>query len=62
MTYKIICDVVNNKVVVNLPSNFKNSKKVSFLVDDFVDLKTTKLEQMKLAAVDSLFIDDIIFI
>ena len=59
MTYKIVCLVNNNQVVVTLPPDFSNKKQVTVIVDDQVDNKAKKLEMMKIASNDPLFLSDI---
>jgi hypothetical protein len=59
MTYKIVCLVNNNQVVVTLPPDFSNKKQVTVIVDDQVDNKAKKLEMMKIASNDPLFLADI---
>ncbi len=59
MTYRQVCSVNNNQVIVTLPPDFKNKKQVTVVVDDEVDTKAQKLEQLKHAATDPLFLADI---
>ncbi|CAG5018485.1 hypothetical protein DYBT9275_06011 [Dyadobacter sp. CECT 9275] len=59
MTYKIVCPVENNQVILNLPPDFKDTKQVTIYVDDQIDVKGQKLEAMKMAAQDPLFLADI---
>jgi len=59
MTYKQVCSVDNNQVVVKLPANFGNNKQVTVLIDDQVDSRDQKLAQLKDALNDPLFIADI---
>jgi len=59
MTYKTICLVKNNQVILTLPPNFRNKKEVTVYVDDQVDIKAQKLDAMKMAANDPLFLADI---
>jgi hypothetical protein len=59
MTYRKVCSVENNKVIINLPDDFKGKKQVMVVVDDLADTKAQKLELMKLAAKDPLFLADI---
>ena len=59
MTYRKIYSVENNKVIINLPDDFKGKKQVMIVVDDLADNKAQKLELMKLAANDPLFLSDI---
>ena len=59
MTYRIVCPVNNNQVVITLPPDFGDKKQVTVFVDDQVDNKTQKLEQLKMASTDPLFLADI---
>ena len=59
MTYKQVCKVNNNQIINTLPDDFKNKKQVTIVIDDEVDTKTQKLEMMKQAAKDPLFLSDI---
>lgn len=59
MTYKIICPVKNNQVIVTLPPDFYDKKQVTIYVDDQVDTKFQKLEALKMAMNDPLFLADI---
>lgn len=59
MTYKIICPVKDNKVVVELPPDFAGKKQVTIYVDDQVDVRSEKLEALKHASNDPLFLTDI---
>ena len=44
MTYKIVCPVQNNQVILTLPPDFKDKNQVTVYIDDQVDLKSSKLE------------------
>ena len=59
MTFKIICPVKNNQVTVTLPPDFTDKKQVTVYVDDQVDISYQKLEALKKAAHDPLFLADI---
>ena len=59
MTYKIICPVKDNQVIVNLPPDFINKKQVTIYIDDQVDSRSQKLVYLKMALNDSLFLADI---
>ncbi len=59
MTYRIICPVKNNQVVVDLPPDFSDKKQVIVFVDDQVDNRASKLELLKSASNDPLFLDDV---
>lgn len=59
MTLRQVCNIKNNQVIIDLPADFKNKKKVLVIVDDSLDTKTEKLALLKQAASDPLFIADI---
>jgi hypothetical protein len=59
MTFKKVCQVNDNQVVVTLPPNFENRKKVTVLIDDQVDTREQKLNLLKDASKDPLFLADI---
>lgn len=59
MTYKIVCPVKDNQVILTLPPDFKNKNHVTVYIDDQVDSKTLKLESLKSASLDPLFLADI---
>jgi hypothetical protein len=59
MTYKIVCPVQNNQVIVPLPADFRNKSVVTVYVDDSVDVKSQKMAEMSQAAKDPLFLEDV---
>lgn len=59
MTYKIICPVINNQVVVNLPPDFQDQEQVTVFIEDGTDDRLKKLEEFRKAANDPLFLADI---
>ena len=59
MTYRQICTVKNNQVVITLPPNFENQKQVTVVIDDVIDSRTQKLAQIREASIDPLFLADI---
>ena len=59
MTYRQVCLVNNNQVIVTLPADFGNKKQVTVVIDDEVDTKAQKLELLKQAVNDPLFLADI---
>ncbi len=60
MTFKIVCPVNDNQVIVTLPPDFSDKKQVTVYVDDLVDVNSLKLEELKMAANDPLFLADIL--
>lgn len=60
MTIKHIYEINNNnQLIITLPDTFKNKKKVLVTVDDLIDSKAFKLELLKQASNDPLFLSDI---
>ena len=59
MTYRQVCNVNNNQVIITLPADFKGKKQVTVVVDDLVDAKIQKLAMLKNASEDQLFLADI---
>ena len=59
MTYRQVCNVNNNQVIITLPANFKGKKQVTVVVDDSVDARIQKLAMLKNASNDPLFLADI---
>jgi hypothetical protein len=59
MTFRIICEVKNNQVTLTLPADFSHDGTVTVLVNDQVDSKSKKLELLKSASLDPLFLADI---
>ena len=59
MTFKQVCQVNNNQIVVTLPPNFENRRQVTVLIDDQVDSREQKLDILKDASKDPLFLSDI---
>lgn len=59
MTYKVICTIKDNQVILTLPPTFRNKKEVTVYIDDQVDSYSSKLDALKLASEDPLFLADI---
>lgn len=59
MTYKLICRVKNNQVIVTLPADFSDKKEVTVVVDDQINTTRLKIEQLKMASSDPLFLADV---
>jgi len=59
MTYKVVCTVKDNQVILTLPPDFKNKKEVTAFIEYPVDTKSLKLEALKFASSDPLFLADI---
>jgi len=54
-----IYQVKDNKVIINLPAAFKNKKKLLVTLNDVADSQANKLDMLKKAAKDPLFLADI---
>lgn len=48
-----------DQLLINLPESFRKKKRILVVIDDSVDSKTEKMERMKMATKDPLFIADI---
>ena len=59
MTYRQVCIINNNQIILTLPADFNGKKQVVVLVDDQIDLRTQKIDQLKQAAKDPIFLSDI---
>ena len=59
MTFSKICPISNNQVTITLPLDFKDKKKVFVIIDDQLNPKSQKIELLKLAMKDPLFLTDL---
>ena len=59
MTLRIICEVKNNQVSLTLPADFSHDGRVTVIVDDQIDNKTKKMDLLKAASIDPIFLADI---
>jgi hypothetical protein len=59
MTFEQTCEVKNNQLVINLPSSFRNKKRVKVIVEDDDQLHSNKMNLLKKASTDPLFLADI---
>jgi len=59
MTYKMVCTVKDNQVVLNLPPYLRNKKELTIFIDDQLDTRFSKLELLKMASNDPLFLEDV---
>jgi hypothetical protein len=48
-----------SQLMINIPENFRKMKQILVVLDDSVDGKADKLDLMKLASKDPLYIADI---
>ena len=51
-----------NQILINLPDSFKRKKRILVVIDDSVDTKSDKMDLMKIASKDPLFLADIVSI
>lgn len=49
----------NNRLIIQLPERFKSKKRVKVIIEDVDDLKQEKIELLKKASKDPLFLSDI---
>lgn len=47
------------QLMINLPDAFRKKKRILVVLDDSVDAKTEKIDLMKMASIDPLFLADI---
>ena len=59
MTYKMVCTVKDNQIVLTLPPDLRDKKEVTIIIDDHVDSKSLKIEILKMASTDKLFLADV---
>lgn len=60
MTYKKTYEVKkNNQLIIELPDQFKMKKKVMVIIEDIDDEQEDKIDLMKKASNDPLFLADI---
>jgi hypothetical protein len=59
MTFRQICTVRNNQIVLTLPPSFVDRQSVTVIVDDQFETKAQKLSMLKEAVKDPLFLEDI---
>jgi len=48
-----------SQLMINLPDNFRSKKQILVVLDDSVDTKANKMDLMKIASKDPLFLADI---
>lgn len=48
-----------SQLMINIPENFRSKQHILVVLDDSIDSKTEKLDLMKLAVSDPLFLADI---
>ena len=50
----------NKKLIIKLPEKFKFKRKVRVIIEDIDEIRDIKIEMLKKASVDPLFLSDII--
>jgi len=50
----------NNQLVINLPERFKSRKRVRVIIEDIDENRDAKIEMLKKASTDPIFLSDII--
>jgi hypothetical protein len=59
MTFEKAYDIHNNQLVINLPEKFKTRKRVKVIIEDIDEERELKIEMLKKATKDPLFLADI---
>jgi hypothetical protein len=60
MTFEKTYDILkNNQLIINLPEKFKSKKRVRVIIEDIDEKRELKIEMLKKAAKDPLFLSDI---
>jgi len=59
MTYRIVCEIKNNQVVITLPPNFEHKNQVVVYLEDESDSFQKKMDLMRQASTDPLFLADL---
>jgi len=59
MTFEKTYEVQNNQLIINLPSSFRNKKRVRVIVEDDDLGYSDKINLLKKASTDPLFLADI---
>jgi hypothetical protein len=60
MTFEKTYDIQkNNQLIINLPDSFKTSKKVKVIIEEIDDSRSEKIELLKKASSDPLFLSDV---
>jgi hypothetical protein len=60
MLYKQIYEVpFNRQIIINIPENIGKNKKILITIDEFTEKKSEKLNLLKQAIKDPLFMNDL---
>jgi hypothetical protein len=59
MTFEKTYEIHDNKLTIKLPKEFKSKKRVRVIIEDVDENRSKKLELLKMASKDPLFLSDI---
>ncbi len=59
MSHQSVYEVWDDQVIIKLPTEFKNSRKVRVTIDDVIESTDEKLLLLKRASTDPLFLADV---
>lgn len=59
MTLKKVYQITGNELVIHIPDTFRDKKKVLVVIDDSIDTVDKKLDLLKKAASDPVFLKDV---
>jgi len=59
MTFERTYNIQNNRLIITLPNSFRNKRRVHVIVEDIDQQHSDKLNMLKNAAKDPLFLADI---
>lgn len=59
MTLKKVYQITGSELVIHLPDTFRDKKKVLVVIDDSIDTVDKKLDLLKKAAFDPVFLKDV---
>ena len=59
MTLRKVFNNKNNQLIIDLPESFRDKKQVLVIVDDNFNSSNEKMDMIKKAATDPLFLSDI---
>jgi hypothetical protein len=59
MTFERTYEIQNNQLIITLPNSFRNKKRVRVIVEDVDQHHSDKINLLKKASTDPLFLSDI---
>lgn len=59
MTFEKTYEIHDNKLIIKLPKEFKSKKRVRVIIEDIDETRNKKIELLKKASKDPLFLEDI---